>query len=426
MLTLRPYQVALVDGVREAFRAGHRAVVMQSVTGSGKTATISVPIASAVERGRRVLFLAMLDAILDDTAARLRAAGVRCGIVQADRKDGADPDALVKVCSVQTLASRPDVRPPADLIVIDECQHATCASLRTILADYPHARVIGLTATPQRGDETSLGDVFTAMVQGPSIADLTSQGFLVPARVIGFEPGDSLGMDPVDAWQRWCADRPSIVFAANVEHALEIAARIPASAVVTGETPFQERRLARAGLADGSVRAVVTCRAWLEGMDAPTVSGIVLCQAFTVVSGFLQGIGRGLRPSPGKQDCLVIDLRGAVYMHGLPDAPRKWTLDGKGYTACESLPNLRRCRACHAVFPPARKCPVCGSAQVSDPRPVRVQNREHWEVSTMPVERRVELYRARIRDSLLKAGKPAWLAEKIASRAVPAWAKAAG
>ena len=78
------------------------------------------------------------------------------------------------------------------------------------------------------------------------------------------------------------------------------------------------------------------------------------------------------------------------------------------------------------MFPPARKCPVCGSAQVSDPRPVRVQNREHWEVSTMPVERRVELYRARIRDSLLKAGKPAWLAEKIASRAVPAWAKAAG
>ena len=363
-MILRPYQQDLVQRVAVAFRRG-RAGVMQLPTGGGKTAVASAIIQRAIAKGRRVVFAAHLDTLVGDTHARLIAAGVHAGFVQAGRPS--DPSATTQVASLATLHARGE-RPPADLIIVDECHRAACTTVREILESYPAAWILGLTATPQRGDGQPLGDIFGWMECGPSMRELVAAGYLVPADVLApIVPTDALVTEPVEAYLAHCRGRRAIVFAANVHHAEWIAygltARGVPAAVVTGETPRAEREASRAALTDGALSALVSVNVFVEGWDCPRVDAVILAREFSVVGSFLQAIGRGLRPAPGKTDCIVVDLRGSVNLHGLPDEDRTWSLTGQPKRT-EALAALRRCLKCAAIFRPARKCPRCGA--VSD------------------------------------------------------------
>ena len=172
-MILRPDQRELVERVRAEYRSGARSVLMQGATGFGKTTTAADIIARAVARGRRVVFAAHLDALIDDTGDRLTRAGIEHGIIQADRPT--NPTAPVQVCSLATLHRRCE-SPPADLVIVDECHRSMASSVRTVLESYPLARLLGLTATPERGDGAPLGDVFERLVCGPSVAELTTRG----------------------------------------------------------------------------------------------------------------------------------------------------------------------------------------------------------------------------------------------------------
>ena len=129
-MTLRPYQRALVGGLHRAVKEGADAVLMQSPTGSGKTSTIAEGvILPSLAQGRRFVFAAHLEELLDDTAARLRSMGVPCGIVKAGRPS--DPSAPVQVCSTQTLASmlaRGVPLPRADRFILDEAKRGSGAT----------------------------------------------------------------------------------------------------------------------------------------------------------------------------------------------------------------------------------------------------------------------------------------------------------
>lgn len=432
-MILRPYQLALIDRVRAAYRGGARSVVMQLATGGGKTATAAELIRLSLARGRRVLFLAHLDALLDDTCARLTSAGIPAGLVQADRP--ADPAAPVQVASTATLARRGE-RPPADLVILDECHRACSATVRSILAAYPAAHHLGLTATPQRGDGQALGDCYEALVCGPSLAALTAAGYLVPAVIHApVSPVEgALALSPLSAFERWSRDpagtlRPTLIFAQHAEHARETVAALTAAgypaATILDETSRRQRRTAREGLASGSLAAVVTVRALLEGWDCPAVSAVILCQTLGTVGAYLQALGRGLRAAPGKDSLHVADLRGAVYLHGLPTDERRWSLTGSGCSDDDPLPRLRRCRDCHCVFPVAARCPRCGSRSLIDPRPVRIQRAEFWEASSVPVARRAELYLAGIVRAMTRNGRISEeRARVIALRSAPEWVRA--
>jgi DNA repair protein RadD len=127
---LRDYQADLVERVRAEYRAGASSVLLQLGTGGGKTHTAASIIEAAVARGRRVIFAAHLDALLDDTSDRLTTAGIKHGIVQADRPTNAS--APIQVCSLATLHRRGE-RPPADLVIVDECHRAMASSVRGVL-----------------------------------------------------------------------------------------------------------------------------------------------------------------------------------------------------------------------------------------------------------------------------------------------------
>jgi len=381
-VSLRQYQSDLVAEVIAAFNGGSRTVVMQLGTGGGKTHTAASLIEYAVVRGHRVLFLAHLDTLVGDTHARLKRAGVRAGFIQAGRP--VDAEAHVHVASLQTLWAREE-RPPADLVILDECHRVMGASVKAIVDAYPEAWILGLTATPQRGDGKPLGAVFGRLITGPSNRWLTEHGHLVPCDVLAPTAFNERALvdDPIEAYVKHTAGRRAIVFAASVAHARACAVSFGAAGypagLMLGDTPRDERELLRLAMADGGVRVLVGVGVFLEGFDLPSIEVVVLARPFTVTGAFLQATGRGLRPSPetGKAGCTVLDLRGSVHLHGLPDEERRWSLTGSACVRVETMTSFRRCTECMAIFRPARVCPRCGA--------------EHDAVEKIPrVLRRVE------------------------------------
>lgn len=371
---LRPYQHDLVEQVVAGF-GDVRSLVMQVGTGGGKTATASVILDRARAKGYRSLFLAHLDELISDTHARLKSAGIRAGFVQAGRPS--DPEAPVQVASLQTLHMRGE-RPPADLVILDECHRAMGSSVRGILDSYPEGSILGLTATPQRGDGQPLGDVFQRLICGPNNAWLTDQGYLVPCdlRAPGKPRAGRLAMDPVDAYNEYSPGRRAIVFASNVTHARALVAKFGSrAALFVGDTKRAEREALRAAVKRGALDILVGVGVFVEGFDLPELETVVLARQFTVTGSFLQAIGRGLRPSKGKKTCRVLDLCGAWEIHGLPDERRIWSLDGEAVKRAEKLASLSRCPECFAVFRPARTCPRCGAGLGREARMPRTLSR---------------------------------------------------
>ncbi|HEY1692236.1 MAG TPA: DEAD/DEAH box helicase [Polyangiaceae bacterium] len=386
-MQLRPYQIAALEGVRQAYREGARSVILTIPTGGGKTRTASECIRSAVARGRRAIFAAHLSELLDDVSERLTAAGIPHGIVQADRPT--NPTAPVQVASLATLHRRGE-RPPADLLILDESHHAAAASVREVLEAYPLARLLGLTATPERGDGQPLGDVFERMVFGPSIAELTRLGFLVPAEILSpSTPTDgALAMDPVEAYVTHAPGSRALIFCGTVAEAEDVASRMPVPVqTVLGETPRDVRRRVRELVTAGELRAIVGCSALLEGFDLPAIETVILARTLGTCSTYLQAVGRGLRPWPatGKARCLVLDLSGAAILHGLPEDERIWSLEGAAVRrTAEGLLPLSRCRTCLALFHSGpTQCPRCGASTRGTGLPRRATRVERQELSRL-------------------------------------------
>jgi DNA repair protein RadD len=409
VIALRDYQAALVEEVREAYRARVRSVIMQLGTGGGKTATASALIARAVEAGRRVIFAAHLDALIDDTSERLAGAGIEHGIVQGDRPTSAT--APVQVCSLATLHRRGE-RPPADLVIVDECHRALADSVRGVLESYPKARILGLTATPERGDGAPLGDVFERMVCGPSVAELTARWHLVPAVVLS-PPAPiegALACDPVDAYERHVPGQSAMIFCRDADHARDVAGRLgERAALILGDTSREDRRDARARLAASEALVLVGCGVFVEGWDSPEVRAIILARTFGVVGGFLQACGRGLRTAPGKTHATIVDLSGAALLHGLPQDERVWSLDGPPRRTGDALQPLARCRACLAIFHAGPvTCPRCGASTKGARLPrraTRVERQELARLDTRPQAERDALALRGIEKRLHKSGR---------------------
>lgn len=406
----RPYQAEMVREVYAAWDQGARAVLLQAPTGAGKTHTVASLIS---EWDGPVIFAAHLDALVGDTAARLPGAGIIAPWATPR------PEARVQVCSLGTLTAR-GTRPPASLVVLDEAHRSEAPTVSAILASYPGARLLGLTATPQRGDGRPLGATWERLVLGPSVASLTAMGALVPADLRCPPRGRG---DVVAELQRLVPGWRALVFAEDTTEARATAARLRAAgyrvAEVYGETSRSEREETRARLRAGELDALVNVAVAVEGWDEPSVDVVALDAPFGTVGRFLQAIGRGLRPYPGKTRCVVLDVRGAVHAHGLPDEARAWRLTGaEAVLRCEPGLRLSRCPSCWAVFRAAATCPRCGAAVgvadvVDRAPPTRAERLEAYERIPVAV-RREQYYRAMVRTGVGKRRMPLERAQRWA------------
>lgn len=347
-MQLRPYQTAAIDRVRDAYRRGHRRVLLVLSTGAGKTHTAASLIDTAVARGRRVVFAVHLRFVVQDTARRLRDAGLRVGVVMAGVRP--DPDAPVQVCSVATLAAR-GYHPPADFLIFDECHHVVSATWAAIAAHYKEAHALGLTATPERADGAGLGDIFDALVVGAQAAELVSGGYLAPvdALVDGTDATD-VALDAVTAVERYAADRRVVVFAGRVAWSKTYAERGgPGWAHVDGTMAHGKVATELDRFRLGEVRVLTQVNMLTEGWDMPSADCVVLGRHYKHPGQYLQAAGRCLRVDPVRPDkrALIVDLCGNVSVHGLPTDPREYSLGDDPIKG--KAPSLRLCPVCGAT-----------------------------------------------------------------------------
>jgi DNA repair protein RadD len=402
-IELRPYQADVV-GEFELIPDGEKALVV-APTGSGKTVIAAAIIANQV--ARTVLFLAHRREIIKQTSAKLFAQGINHGVIMP----GVSPRPMesVQVASIQTLWSRgmrSDAMqmPSANLLVIDECHHARANTYQKIIDAYPNATLLGLTATPCRGDGRGLGNVFTKLIECPQVAELIEQGHLVKSRVyapvdpnlsgVKTQNGDyivsqlsnrmnthKLVGDIVTHWYKYGERRKTVVFAVDVKHSVHITEEFCKAGVraehLDGSTPTAERDANLARLGSGETEVVSNCMVLTEGWDMPAIGCLILARPTKQMGLFRQMIGRGLRPAEGKTDAIILDHSGAVYRHGLPEDRVEWTLDTdkrasnpthEGRRNSEHGSRLLECTQCSAIRTAGEPCPCCGFLPKPPPR----------------------------------------------------------
>ena len=391
---LRDYQKSAIDDLRAAYRDGSRAPLLVLPTGGGKTYVFCEIARSARERGN-VLILVHRAELLAQSSASLRALGVPHACIAP--RHAWDPTERVQVASVQALVRR-FARMDADgwapsLIIVDEAHHATAGTWRKILAQWPAARVLGVTATPCRSDGAGLGDVFDALVEGPQIDELIGLGHLVPP-VVYAPPGapDLTGVrrrggdydatalaqavdtaaftgSAVAHYARLVAGAPAVAFCANVAHARHVAEEFRSAGwraeSLDGTMADSDRKRLIDQLGRGDLNVLTSCDIVSEGTDIPVIAAAILLRPTQSTGLYLQQVGRALRTSPGKDRAVIIDHVNNSGRHGMPDDRREWSLDGDGAAQIARAPAPKTCLACYMQYmPPTRaECPYCAAAR---------------------------------------------------------------
>lgn len=351
VVELRPYQQDAIRHVAWAIgRDGQRRVMLVLPTGAGKTVVFGALAWSwLADAMGRVLVLAHRDELIQQAVAKLALWLPRhlIGVVKAQQDETAAP---LVVASVQTLKNEKRLASVGrfGLVVVDEAHHASARSYRDILSglgafseDGPV--VIGVTATPKRGDGVRLDDVFEGVAYARSFTEMVADRYLVPVRAKAFDlivhagkpklgidgdyaegwlEGVMLGANApdkiVEAWRDEAAGRPTIVFTPTVSVAKAVASAFDeagiASSWVSGAMPLADRRDALIGLKDGRIKVVANCAVLTEGFDEPSVSCIVIGRPTKNESLYIQMVGRGTRPhdASGKKDCLILDMVGCA------------------------------------------------------------------------------------------------------------------
>jgi superfamily II DNA or RNA helicase len=401
MLTqLRDYQIKAIDDLAATVKRGNRRPILVMPTGSGKTVVAKEIIDRTVQKGNRVLVLAPRRELIYQTSEHLERGGIEHAMYMAGEERHVM--APVQVASIPTLYRRMKdgrgVPPLADLVVVDEAHLSIAESTQTVLREYSDRVIIGLTATPARGDGRGLGEVYDDLVFGPSVKELTEQGHLVPVRYyapskpdldgVKIQMGDynakqlgermnepTLIGDVVTNWLRICPDRSTVVFSVNIAHSLALCQEFKRMGVDAAQldatTPLDDRKEIIRKLHTGDVQVVTNCDVLTYGVDIPRLSCAVIARPTKSLVRYLQGAGRVLRPygedEEKKTDTILIDHSGVVDELGWVDEEREWSLDPtktvserrEAKARSESKPIM--CPECMATFTAQRECPECGA-----------------------------------------------------------------
>jgi DNA repair protein RadD len=442
LVELWPHQVTALDNVRSRYRSGASSVCLVSPTGSGKTVMFC---------SKRCLILAHRSELVEQTSKALVDLGVPHGVVAPNYPETPEP---VQVASVQSLIRRLDRHDNYDLVVIDECHHAVAGTYQRIIEAIPSARLLGVTATPERSDGRGLGDAFETMVVGSGTAELIAGGYLSPFAAfapteppdlsnISIRAGDYAGDEisglmgrpviitsAVDSYERLCPGRRAIVFGVDIRHSMALAEKFKerghAARHLDAETPREERRRVIQAFASGEVKVLTNVNLFSEGFDAPGIEAVLLVRPTKSLAMHLQQVGRVLRIAPGKERALILDLAGNLFHHGMPDADRDWSLEAKPRNQRErDAPRLRRCKGCGTINKPhAMSCTTCGATLVT-PLERREIEAELAQISRQRIEkiRRMEYGEAvswagrseeRLRQVALARGyRPKWVRHRL-------------
>lgn len=329
-MKLRPYQEKAVEAIRAGWDQWQRELLVLP-TGCGKTVVFNTV---AHERPGNVLILAHRDELIEQSRDKYRRMfGDLPGKIKANETDLK----RVTIGSVQTMARR-DYTGLFNTVIVDEAHHSISDSYQSVLGQFPDAKVLGVTATPDRGDKKSLARYYDGIAFEYGLRQAVAEGYLcnitartVPLEIDMSDVKISLGdfqvdsvaetLEPylpkiADAIRMYASNRKTVVFCPLISIAKELAEMIPGAREVNGGSPDRKETLEWFDQADpGSV----LCNAMLltEGWDCPSVDCVVVLRPTKIRSLYAQMIGRGTRLSPGKENLLILDFLWLCQKHNL-------------------------------------------------------------------------------------------------------------
>ena len=343
--TLRPYQQAARDAIHAEWENGHTRTLLVLPTGTGKTIVFASVAADQVRAGDRVLILAHRGELLEQAADKLQRSTGLVSAVEKAESTCLDSWFRVVVGSVQTLQRTARLeRFPRDYfgtIIIDEAHHAITDGYRRILDYFESAKVLGVTATPDRGDMRNLGEAFDSLAYEYKLTDAIKEGYLckimaqtIPLQLdissVTLSGGDyavgDLGtaLDPyleqiaAEMAQR-CKGRKTVVFLPLIKTSQKFRDLLNAhgfrAAEVNGQS--EDRREVLADFDAGKYNVLCNSMLLTEGWDCPSVDCVVVLRPTKVRSLYSQMVGRGTRLSPGKTDLLLLDFLWMTDKHEL-------------------------------------------------------------------------------------------------------------
>lgn len=342
---LRPYQQQARDRIHAEWDAGHTRTLLVLPTGTGKTIVFASVAADQVRAGDRVLILAHRGELLEQAADKLQRSTGLVSAVEKAESTCLDSWFRVVVGSVQTLQRTARLeRFPQDYfgtIIIDEAHHAITDGYRRILDYFSGAKVLGVTATPDRGDMRNLGEVFDSLAFEYKLTDAIKEGYLcrilaqtIPLQLditsVTMSGGDyavgDLGtaLDPyleqiAAEMARRCKSRKTVVFLPLIRTSQKFRDLLNAKGFRAAEVNGQsaDRKEVLADFDAGKYNVLCNSMLLTEGWDCPSVDCVVVLRPTKVRSLYSQMVGRGTRLSPGKTDLLLLDFLWMTDKHEL-------------------------------------------------------------------------------------------------------------
>lgn len=385
MISLRPYQQDLIEKTRALMKQGCKSILIQSPTGSGKTALTAHMLHTAASRGMGSWFIVHRKELIDQSRRAFHEEGLRHGIVAAGY--GQNVSEQVQIASIGTLVRRINRHRKPRLIVWDECHHLGAKTWGDVYRAFPNAYHIGLTATPQRLDGRGLGTYFQKLIEGPTVSWLIENKFLSPYklyapstvnlenvhRIAGdYNKGElnqvmdkpTITGSAVEHYKKYAAGKRAIVFAVSIEHSKHIVEQFQKggfnAAHVDGKTTDDERYRAVERFREGHYQVLSNVELFGEGFDIPAVEAAILLRPTASLGLYLQQLGRSFRPYPGKSGAIILDHVGNVGRFGLPDQDREWSLEGREKKAGEYKSVVKVCPQCFGAQNPVPRCIYCG------------------------------------------------------------------
>ena len=344
-MELRPYQTAAKEAVFSEWNNGKRKTLLVLPTGCGKTVVFAKVTEECVKEGKRVLILAHRGELLTQAADKIKkVTGLQCSVEKA-QETCLDSFFRITVGSVQSLQQDKRLQKFSDnyfgTIIIDEAHHSITDGYQRVINHFPDADILGVTATPDRGDMKNLGAVFDSLAYEYTLPQAIKEGYLVPIKAltvpltldltgVGVQGGDFKAGDIDNALEPYlyqiademlknCADRKTVVFLPLIKTSQKFTEILNSKGFRAAEVngTSSDRKEILRDFEAGKYNVLCNSMLLTEGWDCPSVNCVIVLRPTKVRSLYSQMIGRGTRLSEGKTDLLLLDFLWHTERHEL-------------------------------------------------------------------------------------------------------------
>lgn len=396
MYKLHPYQNELVANARNELAKGKHSVLLVSPAGSGKSVIIAEIARLATEKNGHVLFMVHRKELIEQITGSFHT-----NEVQMDR---------TTIMTVGRIVNRLDQLPKPSLIITDETHHSLAKTYRTIYDYYENVPRLGFTASPWRMSGQGFTDVYESMVEGPQVEWLIENGFLAPYKYysvnliddnklkksstgdytknsIDDAIGGTIYGDVIENYRKLADGKQAIVYCHSVEFSKQVAEAFRNEGIAAehadAKTSKVEREKIMSDFRTGALKVLCNVDLISEGFNVPDCEVVILLRPTESLVLHIQQSMRSMRYKPGKR-AIIIDHVANYLKHGLPDTPRKWTLEererkGNKKTDSDAIP-IKQCPQCMSVMLSSISICECGHEFIAE-RNMEVEEAELVEIT---------------------------------------------